>query len=58
MPLSGEVVEANAALAHNPAGVNEQPEGSGWFVKLKIADKSEVDGLLDEAGYRDFLKTL
>jgi glycine cleavage system H protein len=58
MPLSGEVVEANAALADNPGGVNEQPEGSGWFVKLKVADQSEVDGLLDEAAYRDFLKTL
>jgi glycine cleavage system H protein len=58
MPISGEVVEANAGLTDNPAGVNEQPEGSGWFVKLRVADKSEVDGLLDEAAYRDFLKTL
>jgi len=58
MPISGEVVETNAALADNPGGVNEAPEGSGWFVKIKLADKSELDGLLDDAAYRDFLKTL
>jgi len=57
-PISGEVVETNAALAENPGGVNEAPEGGGWFMKVKVADKGEADGLLDESAYRDFLKTL
>jgi glycine cleavage system H protein len=57
-PLSGEVIEANAALADNPQTVNEAAEAGGWFMKLKIADKSELDGLLDEAAYRDFTATL
>ena len=57
-PLSGEVLEANAALADNPQAVNEAAEAGGWFMKLKISDKSELDGLLDEAAYRDFTATL
>jgi len=57
-PISGEVVEANSALADNPGTVNEAPEGGGWFMKIRVADKAEVDGLLDEAGYQEFLKTL
>jgi glycine cleavage system H protein len=58
MPISGEVVDANTGLADNPGGVNEGAEGDGWFVKIKVADKSEFDGLLDETAYREFLKTL
>jgi glycine cleavage system H protein len=57
-PISGEVTEANAALEANPATVNEAPEDGGWFMKLKMADKSEIDGLLDDAGYREFIKSL
>jgi len=57
-PVSGEVTEANADLVDNPAGVNEAPEGGGWFAKIKVADKSEIDGLLDEAAYKGFLATL
>jgi len=57
-PLSGEVLEANAALADNPQTVNEAAEAGGWFMKLKVADRSELDGLLDEAAYRDFTATL
>jgi glycine cleavage system H protein len=57
-PLSGEVLEANAALAENPQTVNEAAESGGWFMKLKISDKGELDGLLDEAAYRDFTATL
>jgi len=57
-PLSGEVLEANAALAENPQTVNEAAETGGWFIKLKVADKSELDGLLDEAAYREFTATL
>ena len=57
-PLSGEVLEANAALAENPQTVNEAAETGGWFIKLKVADKSELDGLLDESAYREFTATL
>jgi glycine cleavage system H protein len=57
-PLSGEVLEANAALAENPQTVNEAAESGGWLMKLKVSDKSELDGLLDEAAYREFTATL
>jgi glycine cleavage system H protein len=54
-PVSGEVVAANAGLADNPASVNEDPEGSGWFFKLKLSNPGEMDGLMDKAGYDQFL---
>ena len=57
-PVSGEVVEGNAALADNPALVNSDPMGEGWFFKVRIADKGELDGLMDEAGYAEFVKGL
>jgi glycine cleavage system H protein len=57
-PVTGEVTEANAALADSPQTVNEAPEAAGWFMKVKLADRSELDALLDEEGYRDFLGTL
>ena len=57
-PVSGEVVETNAALAESPGDVNLEPMGKGWFFKLTIADKSELDELMDEAGYATFLKSL
>ena len=57
-PVSGEVLEGNEALADNPALVNEDPEGEGWFFKLKLADTSELEGLMAEAEYRDWVKTL
>lgn len=53
-PIAGEVIEANAALADAPETVNEDPEGAGWFAKLKVADKGELDGLMDAAGYKTF----
>jgi len=53
-PISGEVTEANAALADAPETVNEDPEGAGWFAKLKVADKGELDGLMDAAAYKTF----
>jgi glycine cleavage system H protein len=55
-PVSGEVVEANADLAGNPALVNEDAEGKAWFFKLRIADKAELDGLMDRAAYEEFVK--
>ena len=57
-PVSGEVTESNESLVDAPATVNEAPESNGWFAKLKVADKSEIDGLLDEAAYKSFLATL
>jgi glycine cleavage system H protein len=57
-PISGEVTETNASLEESPNKVNEAPEDGGWFMKLKIADKGEVDGLLDGPAYQDFVKSL
>ncbi len=57
-PVSGEVVEANAALADSPGDVNAEPMGKGWFFKIKLSDKGELSGLMDEAAYNDFVKTL
>ncbi|MFO7298168.1 MAG: glycine cleavage system protein GcvH [Proteobacteria bacterium] len=55
-PVSGEVVEVNAELAANPALVNEDAEGKAWFFKLRITDKSQLDGLMDRAAYEEFVK--
>lgn len=57
-PISGEVTEANGALEDDPALVNSSPEDAGWFFKLTIADKSELEGLMDEAGYKSFCDSL
>ena len=57
-PVAGEVVEGNAALADDPSLVNRDAEGEGWFFKLKLAEPSELDGLMDEAAYREWVKTL
>ncbi|MEE4237870.1 MAG: glycine cleavage system protein GcvH [Anderseniella sp.] len=55
-PVSGEVVEVNSVLADEPGKVNEAPEGDGWFMKLKLSDASELDGLMDEAAYKAFVE--
>ena len=57
-PVSGEVEESNSTLADDPAIINRDPEGEGWFFKLKLADPAELDGLMDDAAYRDWVKTL
>jgi glycine cleavage system H protein len=57
-PVGGEVIEINGLLVDQPATVNADPTGQGWFVKLKIADRREFDGLMDEAAYDDFVKGL
>jgi glycine cleavage system H protein len=54
-PLSGEIVEVNAALSDAPEKINQDPYGEGWLVKVKLSDPSEVDQLLDVAAYRDLL---
>ena len=53
-PISGNVTETNAALDEDPALVNSSPEADGWFFKLTIADKGELDGLMDDAAYKSF----
>lgn len=57
-PVSGEVIEGNKALGDNPALINSDPEGEGWFFKLKLDNSAELDGLMDEAAYREWIKTL
>ena len=57
-PVSGEVTEANAALGDAPGEVNAEPMGKGWFFKIKLSDKGELSGLMDETAYNDFVKSL
>lgn len=57
-PISGEVTEANGALEDDPALVNTSPEEDGWFFKLTITDKSELEGLMDEKTYAVFVEGL
>jgi glycine cleavage system H protein len=57
-PVSGEVVDVNSALEGAPATVNEEPTGNGWFMKLKVADKGELEGLMSESEYEAYLKTI
>ena len=57
-PASGEVVEGNQAVADDPALINRDPEGEGWFFKLRLADPSQLEGLMDEPAYREWVKTL
>lgn len=57
-PVTGEVVEGNGALTDDPSLVNTAPESDGWFFKLTLADPSELDGLMDEAGYKAFVDGL
>lgn len=55
-PLAGEVVEVNQAVVDDPASVNADPEGKGWFFKLRLDDVKAMDGLMDEAAYRQLLE--
>ena len=57
-PAAGEVVEGNQAIADDPSLINSDPEGEGWFFKLRLSNAGEVDGLMDESAYRDWVKTL
>jgi len=57
-PVSGEVVAVNSDLASEPAKVNSDPLGQGWFVKMKLANKAELDGLMDQAAYDAYVKGL
>jgi glycine cleavage system H protein len=55
-PLSGEVVAVNEALADAPERVNEDPYGEGWLVRVRLADPSEAEGLLQPADYRNLVE--
>ena len=53
-PVSGEVVEGNQALTDDPSLVNSDPEGQGWFFKIRLSDPSELEGLMDADAYKSF----
>ena len=57
-PVSGEVVGVNAELEAAPGTVNEDPAGRGWFLRLKLKDPGELDGLMSEQEYADYLATI
>ena len=55
MPLSGKITEVNSGLEDAPESVNESPYENGWMIKIKLSDKSELDGLLDVAAYKELI---
>jgi len=57
-PISGEVTEGNDALEDEPALVNSSPEEEGWFFRMTIGDTSELEGLMDDKGYKAFVDNL
>ena len=57
-PVSGEVLEVNGYLSDNPGTVNSAAQTGGWFMKVRLSDRSELDELLDEDGYRDYVSGL
>ncbi len=57
-PVTGEVVAVNDAMQSEPSMINEDAQGRGWMFKLKIAEPGELEGLMDEAAYAEFLKTI
>jgi len=57
-PAAGEVIEANAVLSETPGEVNTDPMGKGWFFRMKLANKADLDGLMDQAAYDAFVKGL
>ena len=56
-PISGQIIDVNPLIVADPALVNSDPLGRGWFFKLKIADRSQVDTLMDEAAYKAQLRS-
>ena len=54
-PVSGQIVEVNEALERDPELVNRSPTGDGWFMKIRLGDPEELEGLMDEAEYADFV---
>ena len=58
MPVDGEVIAVNSDLEGEPATVNSDPAGAGWFFRIRIADKAQIGELMDDTAYSEFLKTL
>lgn len=54
-PLDGEITEVNDAITADPSLVNSDPQGAGWFFKLKLANAADAEGLLDEAAYKELI---
>jgi glycine cleavage system H protein len=57
-PVGGEVIEVNGALADQPGTVNADPEGKGWFLKLKVANPADIEALMTIDAYQEFLRTI
>ena len=57
-PVKGTVVEVNSALNDDPEKVNADPTGEGWFYRIRITSPSDLDGLMDETAYQEFIATL
>ncbi len=57
-PISGEVIAVNDALSGEPGKINGDPQGEGWFLKLRIANPKELDGLMDAKAYAAFVEDL
>jgi glycine cleavage system H protein len=57
-PASGEVIEGNAALGDSPGDINTDPMGKGWIFKVKLGNPADLDGLMDQAAYDAFVKSL
>jgi glycine cleavage system H protein len=57
-PVSGEVVEVNGDLEAAPATINEDPTGKGWFMKIRLTDASQLDGLMSEEDYETYVKSI
>ena len=56
MPVTGEVVEVNEDLRNDPSCANKDPMGAGWFFRMKVTDRAQFEGLMDEAAYRKFVE--
>lgn len=57
-PIGGEVIEVNEDLQESPASVNEDAEGAGWFMKLRMSDPADLDDLMDAAAYAEYVAGL
>ena len=58
LPVGGAVTEVNESLVDEPEQVNADPIGDGWFFRIRIRDVTELDGLMDEAAYQDYIRSL
>ena len=54
-PISGEIIEGNKSIADDPGNINSDPEGTSWFFKIKVKDKSELDELMSKSDYEKFI---